>query len=159
MKLQKSPYKNSCLPTSLAMCLGLPAKEVLSLLGDHGNEKLFPKLPDPACYRGWHIQEIVDLCLKLGYSITEVEMCPVFGAIGTSDTKRLIPTYEMQLERMIQQIRGEVAILYVQGNWSRHAVAWDGYEVYDPKGKVAQLIDYQIYSAFLIRESCSMGTA
>lgn len=76
MRLQHSPEKGLCLVTSFAMALELPAQELLDMLGEGWKSLAFPNLPIPYCWRGVHIQELIQLALVHGYAVTPIELMP-----------------------------------------------------------------------------------
>ena len=76
MRLQHSPEKGLCMVTSVAMALDMPAQELLDRLGDGWKSLAFPNLPIPYCWRGIHIQELIQIALSRGYAVTPIELMP-----------------------------------------------------------------------------------
>ena len=73
MRLQQSPIRGTCLPTSFAMAMGIPVADIFAALGHDGSEVLWPDLPEPTCQRGFHVQELIRLAVKCGWSVTPIE--------------------------------------------------------------------------------------
>jgi len=148
MKLQKAPISHTCLATSFAMVLDVDAKDILdSCLDPH--ILLWPQLEEPQCFRGSHIQEMIDYAWGMGYSVTEIQAIPMFGALGCTETYPMVgDDYEMR--RIRTYIYHYVGVITTP----THAVAWDGEMIYDPKGMmypIEELVD-PIQSLYIVRE-------
>ena len=88
IRLQQVSEPGLCLPTSFAMAIGIPVARLLDRL--HGwHTVLFPDLPEPLCWRGIHIQEIIRLVLNMGYAVTPCELFPrIAGPYGNQRSPR-----------------------------------------------------------------------
>lgn len=140
MILQESPNKVSCLPTALAMCLGKPVAEILEIIGHNGLEILWPELESPRCFRGFYDQEIVDACLVLGFSCTQVEATCEVSPDGvrtrTIDRREKLRDYLKIFDGIITGHSKQMV---------GHAVAWDSKRqlVFDPKGFRITFSDFE----------------
>jgi hypothetical protein len=52
--------------------LEVDVDKIISLTGHDGSDIQWPQLKPPRCYRSWHIQELIKVCLSLGYAVTEI---------------------------------------------------------------------------------------
>ncbi|GAH02488.1 unnamed protein product [marine sediment metagenome] len=59
------------------MVLDCEIKELIQHIGHDGSEIIAPHLKPPGCYKGFHDQEIIDVALLRGYSMTLIETLPV----------------------------------------------------------------------------------
>lgn len=114
---------------------------LLDELGSTGLELTRPGLPPPDCYRGHHIQEILDLCLRRDVYLTLVQPMPTLPG----KPPRPIYTSEEAEERFQRLVTGNPAILVGRN----HAVAWDGYSVYDPNGRIYKITQFGIREAWI----------
>jgi len=141
MKLIKQSG-GSCLITSTAMVLNTDIKSLADMIGHDGSAVVLPLLPEPACRRGYHLQEIIDCALKLGYTVTPIEAAPY----STPDGKSEYPI-DFQInnqERIFNYMHNSIGILTGLGKQWRHAMAWDGKHIYDPRGYIYSLCDCKI---------------
>lgn len=138
MQLQRMPAPGLCLPTSFAMALEIPVDSLLSQLrGWH--DTIFPGLPEPLCWRGIHIQEVIRLAVNYGYAVTPCEMFPQIAApkpgfenfvVTYNENNRQVFADVILLSRgVITGVRG-VPMAGVVG----HAAAYDHGFVYDSNG-------------------------
>ncbi len=151
MKLLTQPNCWSCLPTSFAMALDITLAEVLAGVGHDGSAIAWPQLDDPERRRAFHIQEMIFLAHRLGYSVTPFEVLPNLlpGCRGGLGLNTVIIEYDFE-----SVIRGSSGILTGEGKWGyRHAVAWSGKEVYDPNGTNYPIEEFAIETFWLIRKS------
>lgn len=132
MELQtmSGPY---CFIYSFAMALGIPVKELISEIGHDGTEIIWPKLEGNMQLRGHHIDEIIDVCLKKGVHLVNITYEPsVSPWIGDVEPKQVL--FEARFWDHIREnksvIVGEIPSGY------GHAVACDGKQIYDPRGRV-----------------------
>jgi len=79
MRLQRKPERRMCLPTSFAIALDMPVEAVLAEIGHDGGKIVNPLLPEPLCRAGFHVQELIDVCLRHGLAVTPIELCPVLS--------------------------------------------------------------------------------
>jgi hypothetical protein len=139
---QKGPF---CLATSCAMILDLTTEKVHDYIGHDGTEIWWP----PTGMRGVHIQEIKEICYFYNTLLYQVDRRPMSAPDEHTVPK---PVYTEEFAEAIfkDSISARRAILITPG----HAVAWDGGQVYDPKGFIKSYEDYpsitEAYIAFVI---------
>ena len=61
-----------CVLKSFAYCLDLDTEDMLRYLGHNGREIINPELPEPYCYRGFNVHELIRLSYDHGYTVTEI---------------------------------------------------------------------------------------
>ena len=89
------------------------------------------KKPQPFCFRGFHIQEIIDVALAHNVCLVPVEPCPV-------SNDRVVVLKKIRFGDHMRKYPGIVV-------GETHAVAWDTQWFYDPKdGKKKRSIDFKI---------------
>ena len=146
MILQKQPNRWSCLVTAFAMALDTPLDELIRLLGHDGSEIIFPNNNDPHNRRSFHPQEILDVAEEY-YCKTFI----VYEATPTiSDGKIEIPI-DMPKDRMYDIMDGEIGV--IQGfnpNGNYHAIAWDGYNIFNPGNGNYNIKEFHILYFFKI---------
>ncbi len=86
MKLQKAPLSHTCLATAFAMVLDTDVLNLINTIGADPHQILWPQHEEPQCFRGHHIQELIDDCWREGYSVTEIQARPRFGTLGCTAT-------------------------------------------------------------------------
>lgn len=137
MKFQGQPNRWSCSVAAAAMIMDVPIADVIERIGHDGSEIVFPDLPFPGCYAGFDIQEIIDVALHFGWSVTGVESRPHV----TNDGKQ---TRELFSEEKVVARMGKYFDLFSgvvvgksAGRWW-HNVAWDheSQTWYDPAGPI-----------------------
>lgn len=137
MQLQKMPAPGLCLPTSFAMALDIPVESLMSHYHDW-RQVIFPGLPEPLCWRGVHIQEVIRTAYQYGYAITPHEMFPQIAPPrpGYDNHVVVYDSNEQVFADMVLLSRGVVT--GVQGTpligLVGHAVAYDHGFIYDPNG-------------------------
>ena len=137
MKLQTKPNPWSCIGSAFAMVLDIPVADFFGLVGHDGSEKAFPMLPDPMARRGLHIQECINACLKLRYSVTPVELFPVIGATPPHEQNFVVlfgDDENANWRRFEQVIQTSAGVLEGIGRRCLHAVAYDRGMIFDPDG-------------------------
>jgi len=148
MKLQKAPINHTCLATSFAMVLGVDAEDLISrCLNPH--IVLWPQLEVPQCYRGSHIQEMIDYAWAMGYGVTEIQAMPMFGALGCTETFPMTNNKAL-MERIKEYLVNNMGVI----TSPTHAVAFYGDAVYDPKGMMYPIEEYTdtIQSLYLVEK-------
>lgn len=145
MDLQISPNAWSCLPTAFAMCLNVPVKEVIRDIGHDGSEIIFEDYPEPMCRRGFHTSELMDYCLR-EHDLT-VSLTPLSVRLWTKDNKCHYDLYgnEDIDERLAFYLISKRAVILEP----THAVAYDGHELYDPRGYKRSLDSMKIQHIML----------
>jgi hypothetical protein len=143
MRLQTKPERWMCLPASFAMALDIPLADVLHDVGHDGSQIVWPQLPEPMCRRGFHPQELIDVCLARGYAATRIELAPAMTTVTGGPELHLFPD-ERAWTRFIQAIQNSLGVIEGVGFRSGHAVAYDHGHIFDPDG-----VDYAY-----AREAC-----
>jgi len=138
---------HQCLVYSLAMLLDEDVDVLIQELGHDGMVKDWPEHPIPHCYNGHHIQEIIDLVLARGYSLTPIESYPRYAS--AMDPSNWKPVYSNGA-RFLRQISGRRGILIGQYRGRGHAVAWDGDIIWDPNGKTYGIGDFAPSECWLL---------
>ena len=124
------PNRWSCLITSFAMVMETSVSELVKELGHDGSELVRPG-PEPLCRRGFHPQELIQICAhSRGYAVETLEPRPRF---------------EDNIRVKVPFLMVGIGILLSE----RHAVAWDGDRILDPSGLVAPCRTYQQYLRFI----------
>ena len=114
------------------MVLDIPVADLLQELGHDGTATWWPKAVGPKRQRGFHVQEMIDVCWRRGFSVTLIE----YGPMAQPDENyepRLYTTEETLTARMRGYLDNNVGVITTLNN---HAVAWDGKQIYNPSGKI-----------------------
>ena len=106
---------------------------------------LLDELPEKL--KGFHIQEIIDCCLRRDKGLMPIELLPRSGPQG-DDRWKLI--YNDPESRFLAAIKGREGLLIGQWEGKNHAFGWDGYKVFDPNGIIRSVEDIQIKEIWLI---------
>lgn len=139
-----------CLLYSAAMVLGVEPKVLKNEIG-HSGLKIWWKFEQGNMrYRGHHIQEIIDCCIRRGRSLMLIDylpnMSPRPGIKG-----RLIESSDDLINRFKNIIIGKLGILIGKSKSGiNHACAWDGNKVYDPNGQIYKLNDFNIRECWIL---------
>ena len=133
MQLQRKTARWMCLPASFAMALDLPLASVLQVVGHDGSEIIWPALPEPICRRGFHPQELIDVCLAHGYAATLIELAPCVTPAYDNPIRRVWPD-DMAWPRFISEIHISQGVIEGVGMRCGHAVAYDHGRIFDPDG-------------------------
>jgi hypothetical protein len=142
MKLINSPNAWSCTLASAAMAFDYPINDLMTLINHNGSEKIHPQLPPPACYKGFHMQEIVDVGLMLGYSLTRVEALPVQTPDGVAEhTIEKWGLFTSGVARFTHYLEQSSGILIGKSRQWWHSCAYGFGTVYDPRGRVCPVAD------------------
>lgn len=141
MILQIQPNEASCLATSVAMVLEMPVKKVFDWLGHDGTEIIWPHLPPPKKYRGFHLQEILKVCLQHNHII-----CPIYREPYLLSQCDELPYQYSDDDFFNQQLKKHSGILCgtVKKSNKKHAVAWEHKDkiIFDPAGSMYKLTDF-----------------
>ncbi len=146
MKLIKQPNSWSCMVAAAAMAFDCEIEEIIINVGHDGNEVIHYGLRPPACFKGFHIQEIVDVGLLFGFSMTLIESAP-------SQTPDGIHVYDItkwglfkdNQQRFECYIDGNNGILIGKARKYMHAVAFDRDTIYDPRGRIYNIDDCDLF--------------
>jgi len=143
--------EQQCLLYSVAMVLDESVAALMVEIGHDGMKKWWPELPVPYCYRGYHIQEIVDLFLARGYGLTPIELYPMSASQRAKDDVHVLWDAAYAQERFERLLAGRKGILIGQtANGGGHACAWDGSSVYDPNGRIYGLEQFHVQECWLM---------
>ena len=124
MRLHKQTKEPYCLIYASAMMLDMEPTEIFSALGER--KGLY----------NYHIQEIIDLALARGVAMVQVDYAPwAVGSFKHLDDFMFLMPEEQSRARFITRLEGRRAIVCN----SSHVVAWDGKEIYDPRGRIYSL--------------------
>ena len=110
------------------MVMDTTVETLIRQLGHDGSEIVRPG-PEPLCRRGFHPQELIQICCE-DYIVETLEPKPRF--------EDNIPV------KVPFKMRG-IGVLLSE----RHAVAWDGERILDPSGLVSTCRKYQQYLRFV----------
>jgi hypothetical protein len=151
MLVQRQPNQAACLATSFAMVLDMPVQQVFEACGHDGMEIIFPTLHGAPKFRGFHIQEMVDLCLRRGYAMVEIEGKP----IRREGNNTWVQPGNWE-ERFRTQLAQTYGVLIGETFGRGHAVAWDGFShtLHDPAGQISIMETFSVRALlklFLIR--------
>jgi hypothetical protein len=128
------------------MALGVRAGKVIEWLGHDGSQVVWPENPEPNCYRGFHVQELIGYAWWLGYAVTPFEANPRSHAGAGAPIK--IEFANGNAQRLLAALHHNVGVLTGQSgrSGSHHAVAWDGEtgRIYNPVGRIETLDDFAI---------------
>jgi len=123
------------MPLAFAMALEIPVGELLEELGHDGSELVFPNLPEPACRRGFHIQELVHVALRRGFALTPVELFPVLESADGKQTQAILYR-DNNWKRFADILTASRGVIDGAGFRFRHMVAYDRGRIFDPKGHI-----------------------
>lgn len=141
MQLLKLPSGvHQCLIYATAMLLDRHPDWVILKLGHDGAEIWWPELEDPWNRRGVHIQEILDVVETVGHTLVCYQLMPTSVPIGEGLEVRLVFDPEYATERFSNILGGHKGLLITE----RHACAWNGWSVYDPNGRIADISKYRV---------------
>jgi len=130
MLLQRKPSRWTCLPVSFAMALNIAVEDIFAELGHDGSTIFWPDLPEPMCRRGFHIQELIEVALRRGFTVTPFELSPVLESGG----KQYI--FDERWTKFATVIANSVGVLEGNGIRTRHAVAYEFGQIFDPDSGV-----------------------
>ncbi len=136
-----------CLLYSAAMVLDVEPDTLINEIGHDGLEVWWPQFDDYRQYRSHNMQEIIDCFLRRGKGLAPIDACPMQSPDGSALLAR--ETYVDGPARFMATIKGQRAILI---GWT-HAWAWDGEDVYDPRGYFDVIDNLQLKSAWMMLPS------
>ena len=118
---------------AMAMVLDKSTEELISRIGHDGSEIVFPDLPEPAKRRGFHIQEFISMILESKFAMTEIAVLPCSTPDGVHEYPINFPNFEQRFLDFMHIVPG--IITGSAAKWG-HAVAWNGWRIYDPLGEI-----------------------
>lgn len=131
MNHQRKPTSWGCAITALAMTLDIPVEDVVAEAGHDGGEIIFPLLKEPACRKGFHLQELVRIAWRHGFAMTPVELFPRIMATDHSKTHKVWDQTECKA-RFMGIINSTCGILEGYGKLCHHAVYNRYGQIFDP---------------------------
>jgi hypothetical protein len=151
MKLLHSSDDALCILTAFAMVFDMDPDELQAEIGSNWQSIAFSGLPQPYCWRGYHVQEFIRYAVQRGYAITPIELAPVVappmikGGYNTPPYPN-VPIYlgdeaEARSWQIFKNIvlnsRGILTGLLVNASIliRGHAVAYEHGVIYDPRGR------------------------
>lgn len=141
--------KPQCLLYSAAMLLDIPPAKLIKKLGHDGMEVWWPEYGDHRQFRGHSMQEMIDIFLSEGYALTPIEAFPMQAP--DQETRRAKPTFLEYAERFYSHIARNKAILIGRTERNNgHAWAWDGFKALDPRGKMCNIHDLSVQTAWVM---------
>lgn len=150
MRLQKQPSAWSCLPTAFAMAADIPVQAMLIWIGHDGSEIVRPEEPERYCRRAFHIQEMIDVMFINHYAVIPFEAQPILSIGRGEDVKVDFPIG--LVDRLAMLVDKEVGVFTGQSmKGNPHAVAWDGFRIYDPKGEILPISEFNIQTFWMCR--------
>ena len=138
---------DNCFLYAAAMVLDIEPQKLITLIGHDGTEIWWPDQVGSKKQRSIHPQELLDAAVVLKKTFICIEFIPRTG--WDKNSARLIFDKTM-VPRFAAWIKDRYAILIVRGSGLGHAVAWDGKSVYDPKGFVQSIEEYEIAEAWVL---------
>lgn len=122
------------------MVLGKTVADITEYLGHDGSEIWFPEAAGNNQRRGFHMQEMFDYSLDLGYWPVYIESMP-------ETAERLLPMPDGRFEQYLWQNN---AVLLGRGADNSddqfHAAAWDQNNVFDPRGQEYDITEFQLHA-------------
>lgn len=147
MKLLKQKG-STCLIYSAAMVLDVTPEEIIKYIGHNGEEIIWKDMNSPHNLRGVHIQELQDFAKTKGLVFAHIEGLPSIGP--DKKHSKVIFNEDVGIRRFESWIDGRKAIIIVSASKSMHAVAWDGEKVFDPRGYIKSIDEYDVYEGWLL---------
>lgn len=142
-----------CFPTAFAMLdlhedcgaigsLLLTPERVMKIIGHDGSAITHAGLPEPLKRRGFHIQEIIDVALYIGYAMTEIQHSPQIVSVplkSTMEQTTMIKPIQIKegddaSRRFKRHIDTSQGILATRTKLKSHAWAYEDGTIYDPDG-------------------------
>lgn len=132
------------------MLLDESVDDLIKELGHDGTAEWWPEFPVPYNYRGIHLQEIVDLCLKKGKALVPIELYPRTASQKDPLVGRLLWNHKTALQRFGEMIHQQLGILIGEGLKGGHACAWDGHIVFDPNGRTYPITEFKVLECWIL---------
>lgn len=143
MQLQKC-LGAQCTILSVAMVLDVPAADLMAEIGHDGEAMAGDEWT--GIRRGYHVQELIDLCLKRGYACTPIEVMPVsMDASGRHWRGHHLDDHDLQ-NRFFDALVESRGVIEGDYCGRPHMVAYDHGHIYDPKGFDYLFEDFRIYN-------------
>lgn len=137
LKVQKSPNAWSCLPTAFASALYVEVENLIAQIGHDGSEITHTGLPEPLRRRGFHPQECIEVCMRDGFAVTQIDMTPSalpadeYRQDYAKETIFSTITGESALDRFERHLFNSGGVLDCRTRLGRgHALAYYGHVTY-----------------------------
>ena len=142
MTIQKTPNGWSCLLVAFAMAIDESYQDLINEIGHDGSEKIWPEVNEPYCRRAFHPQELIDCCFSRGFTVIEIEKYPKLRPMYFDFLKiHTVFNNDKATSRYHKYIQTFPGVLIGPS----HAVAWDGLQLYDPKGYTIPSFDSHLF--------------
>ena len=139
MDLIKGENNFDCILAAAAMVMDTDLAELKKLIGHAGSEVIFPNASEPYCFRGFHIQEIIDQAFLNNWSVMYIQRKFGLDPFIGQDPSFIINVSSKRMATYLKKFPGIIAGV---SNNKNHAVAWDGKMIYDPSGSVYTLREF-----------------
>ena len=102
--------------------------------------------------RGYHIQEIVDCCLRRGYALCPIEINPRMAPQGYDHLWKFMDERDLLAKRFINIILHHKGIMNGETKSKLpHTVAWNGTMIHDPAdGKVKDISEFRLRDCWIL---------
>jgi hypothetical protein len=141
----------SCLPKAFSLATSIPFEEFIKTAGHDGSAILWPTLVGNCARRAFHPQEMFDLLLNKGFTVTEIERKPLSLPHGLDESEAFtLPNAERRFKRYLNNYSGVLIGRSYTGN--PHAVAWDHTQqlVNDPNGTSYSISMFSPISLYVV---------
>jgi hypothetical protein len=142
MLSQKNPNAWSCLPTAFASVLNLDVDLVIAQIGHDGSEITHAGLPEPLSRRGFHTQECIEICLRDGLAVTQIEVNPCAVPAAPGVRPGIMTT--VHAPKMFSVITGETC----DDRFERHLFNSRGVIDCRTRGGLGHALAYEGYGTF-----------
>lgn len=133
MTIYKQKGNGYCLVTSLAILLQEHPDKLIKEIGVEGNEVIFQHTVGKTGLRGYHIQELIDCCLRRGKVLVPIDPRPSLRQDETSLEIHYIHSEEFDYARFEYHLRYANGIVIGQNaRGDDHACAIINGKIYDP---------------------------
>ena len=144
----KGPNAWSCLPCSASVVMDVPLEKILQSLGHDGYAVVDPNAPAALRHRGFHVHEIFDVALALGWAVTVIERDPTEQTqeefLAGMPGRELYEGKRAAENRFQYYLNKYEGILLGEHKGVPHAVAWKKGFVHDSaSGYAYTLPDYK----------------
>ena len=149
--LRQKQNEPNCLVYSAAMVMNIDPEKIFEITGHRGQEVWWKETTGHQMLRGFHIQEIINVGLQMGYALVPYDKYPFSAPDGMHDKARMIDT-EYNCEFNFYHILTKANAILIS---SSHAVAWDCVEqkCYDPNGLIYEIEKFKnLWQAWLVFE-------
>jgi hypothetical protein len=144
----------NCLVTAFSCATGVSTDLLVKEIGHDGGQILWPENKEPFNRCGFHSQELTDVCLRFGMSVTTIQANPVRG--NQFDFHEYPVKFSVSNEKRLNRyLTGYSGVLFgkLKENNHSHAVAWSHEKktVKDLSGKVKNISDLNIGWFFIVQ--------